>query len=263
MLQSLFKDAKIFLILSFASFLLLLSDNIGILVSLKSTLQRITIPIQYGLYKTSSNAGKQFEFIFLVRKSVQENRALKEQLASVISENSALRKKLAETQALLVQQNHVGPQTWNLVSARPIGITRYLLIDKGVNNGLKVNQSVIFKDNLIGVVKEVSQRKAQILLVTDPDFRIAAFVSNVNGRARGVLTGQFGSETLLDKVLQQEPAEVGDLVYSEGTEEERPRGLILGVVTEVLGKDNQVFKQAKVKPLVDAKNLDVVFIITN
>jgi cell shape-determining protein MreC len=53
------------------------------------------------------------------------------------------------------------------------------------------------------------------------------------------------------------------LVYTEGTEEEIPRGLILGKVEDVVVKDNEVFKQAKVKPVFDISNLDIVFVVRN
>jgi cell shape-determining protein MreC len=68
---------------------------------------------------------------------------------------------------------------------------------------------------------------------------------------------------LLDKVLHQEPLQQGDLVYSEGSEIEVPRGLIIGQVSEVRDQDNQVFKTAIVKTNFEPSDLDIVFLITN
>ena len=66
---------------------------------------------------------------------------------------------------------------------------------------------------------------------------------------------------LLDKILHEEPIAQGDLVYSEGTEGYLPRGLIVGRVNEVIEKQNEVFKQAKVKPIFDIRDLELVFVI--
>jgi rod shape-determining protein MreC len=186
-----------------------------------------------------------------------------EQLAQVLSENSQLQKKLAETQALLDQQQTLDMQTFSLVSARPIGLSRFLIIDKGSDDGLKIGQSVIFKDNYIGQIKEISPKRSIVSLATDPDSKLAAFVINSNGRAQGILNGQFGSEMLLDKVIHEEPMEKNDLVYTSGSEDNIPRGLIVGRVEETLVKDGEVFKQAKVKPIFNLANLDLLFVITN
>ena len=68
---------------------------------------------------------------------------------------------------------------------------------------------------------------------------------------------------LFDKILHQEPIEIGNLVYSEGLENFLPRGLILGKVTEVLENKDEVFKQARVTPLFDIGDLDLVFVVGN
>ncbi len=263
MLSSLLGDAKFFLTLVFISILLIIFDNFSLLNFPKSLLQQVTIPIQFGLYKTSQSVGRQFEFIALSRRASQENKALTEQLATVISENANLRKKLAESQAFTDQKNALNDQTFTMVAARPVGINRYLLIDKGSDDGLKPNQAVVYKDNFIGLIKDTSPKKARVILTTDPDSHISAFAGTDENKAKGVLEGQFGSDMLLDKILHQESVKKDDLVYTQGTEVEIPRGLILGQVSEVLGKDNEIFKTAKVKPVFDISNLEVIFIITN
>jgi len=90
---------------------------------------------------------------------------------------------------------------------------------------------------------------------------MAAFSQGLEGVAKGVLVGQFGTESLLDKILHEETIKAGDLVYSEGTEGNLPRGLILGKVVEVKGEENEVFKQAKVVPVFDIRDLELVFVI--
>lgn len=263
MQKALFTDFKLFFSLVFLAFIIIILDNFNFLSFPKGAIQSVTAPIQYGLYRTSLGVGKQFEFIILARTSAQQNKALQEQLALVLSENANLRKKLAETEAFLNQQNSLSPENFTLLAARPLGISRYLIIDKGLDDGIKQNQTVIYKDNYIGKIVEVSSKKSKVILVSDPDSYLAAFVSNPSGKARGVLSGQFGTEMILDKILHQEPISKDDLVYSEGTETEIPRGLILGIVSEVKDRENQVFKQAIIKTVFDVANLDVVFVITN
>lgn len=227
----------------------------------KQALAYITNPISFGLYQTNKNIGKQFYFIFAARTSSQENKALKEQLGQLLSENARLRKDLAEVQSLVSQEKHLDPTTYNLEPARPIGISRYLKIDKGSESKIKKGEAVVFNDNFVGKIIHVSEKASSIQLLTDPDSKVAAFSQGLQGKAKGVLIGQFGNALVLDKILHEEKISVGDLVYSEGTEGFLPRGLILGRVTEVLEKENEVFKQAKLQPNFDIRDLDLVFVI--
>lgn len=263
MTKELLQDFRIFLSLVLISAILIFLDNANFLNFPKGVVQSIASPIQYGLYKSSNTFAKQFSFIFLVRRTAQEKRALEEQLATVLSENANLKKQLAETQAFAQQEQALNSQNFKSVPARPIGISRYLYIDKGLDDGVKVNQTVVYKDTIIGKIASADPKKSAVLLTSDPDSKIAAFSSSQEGKAKGVLAGQFGSEMILDKILHEEQIKVGDLVYSEGSEIEIPRGLVLGQVSEVLNRDNEVFKQAKVKPVFQVTDLDLVFVIIN
>lgn len=261
MIRLLLQDFKIFSGLIILAAVIAAGDMLNFLNLPKSLMQQVTIPIQYGLYKSSLNTARQFEFVLQARKSSQENKALAEQMATVLSENANLRKKLAEAQSFLGQKQVLSDQVFNLVPARPFGFSRFLLIDRGRDDAVKTGQAVIFKDNFIGLVKEVDPKRSKVILASDPDFRISAFSQSDEGKAKGILIGQFGSEMMLDKILHEEPIKIGDLVYSEGTEVEIPRGLILGQVSQVNQKDNEIFKQAKVKPVFDIGDLEVVFVV--
>ncbi|MBI2314590.1 rod shape-determining protein MreC [Candidatus Daviesbacteria bacterium] len=227
----------------------------------KQALFYITNPISFGIYSSSRNINKQFYFIFQARFAAQENKALKEQVGKMMVENAALRKKLAETEALLSQEKYLDPAIYNLLPARPTGLNRYLKIDKGLSSGVNIGQAVIFEDNFIGKIINVSTNAASVQLLTDPDSKVAAFSQNKEGKAKGILLGQFETEVLLDKILHEEKISSADLVYSEGTEGFLPRGLILGRVNQVMERENEVFKQAKVQPIFDIRDLELVFVM--
>src|SRR3989344_8387411 len=129
---------KLFSTLILISILILIFDNFGFLSLPKKLLSFITNPISFGLYNTNKNIGSQFGFVFQARMSAKENKALKEQLGSLLSENARLRKDLAESQSLFSQQISLDPATYNLIAARPIGLGRYLKIDRGSNSKIKV-----------------------------------------------------------------------------------------------------------------------------
>lgn len=265
MLRALFDNGKLYLILLGISLLLFAADFYNLTTVPKSIVQFVTTPIQYGIYSTGINFGRQFDFIIISKNAAAENNLLKSKISEIISENAVLKKRISELEGMVEQENSLSPQTFSLIPARPIGLneSRYLLIDKGSTDGFKLNQPVLFKDNYIGKIISLSPRQSKVLLPSDPRSKIAVFVSNEEGRAKGILIGQFGSESLIDKILHEEPIKVGDIVYSEGTEGSLPRGLVLGKVSEVLEAPNEVFKQAKIQPIIDITNLDIVYVSTN
>lgn len=254
-------NLQLFLLLTFISLIILLLDNFHVLDFAKRLSFYITNPISFGIYKLNQDISRQFYFIYAARLSAQENRALRDQIGQLLSENAKLRQHLTELETQVSQSEFLGPKTYNLIPARPIGLSRYLKIDKGEDSGIKVGQAVVFKDNFVGRVVAVSPKMVSIRLLADPDSKIAAFSQGLEGRSKGVLIGQFGTDLLLDKILHEEKISEGDLVYSEGTEGFLPKGLILGKVVQVLERENEVFKQAKIKEIFDIRDLELVFVI--
>lgn len=260
-MEKIIPDFKIFLIVIFISFSLSFLDYVHFLILPKSFMFIITNPISFGLLQIDKNIRRQFYFLFQARLSAQENKALKEQISKLFAENAKLKRDLAQTESMLSQEKHLDPRNYNLIPARPIGISRYLKIDQGSSAGVKVAQAVVFNENLIGKVVAVSEKASNVALLTDPSSKVAAFSQGLEGKAKGILLGQFGVDLILDKILHEEKVNVGDLVYSEGTEENLPRGLILGRVTEVMERGNEVFKSAKVQNVFDIRDLELVFVI--
>jgi len=181
---------KLLLILTFFSILFLILDLLHLLILPKQFLSYLTSPISFGLYTNNQKLGRQFYFIFEARFAAKENRALKEQIGKLLSENSQLRKRLAESQSLLSQGQHLDPQTYTLIPAHPIGIGRYLKIDKGLSSGLKLDQAVVINDNYIGKINKIEAQTATVQLLSDPDSKVAAFSQGLEGKAKGILIGQ-------------------------------------------------------------------------
>lgn len=260
-MAKLLPDIKVFLILIFISLIILILENYHLLSGLKTLGYSITNPISFSLYNISNNFQKQFYFIYNLRISAQENRALRQQLGQLLSENASLKRQLSESLSMLSQNQHLDPRVYNLIAAHPVGLDRYLRIDKGTNSAVKIGQAVVYNDNYVGKIIQASEKNANVQLLVDPDSKVAAFSQGLEGKAKGVLVGQFGVDLLMDKILHEEKISKDDLVYSEGTEGYLPRGLILGRVSEVIEKRNEVFKQAKVKPTFDLRDLELVFVI--
>lgn len=260
-MKELLIDAKLITVLSLICLLLIFFDKLNFLYYPKLATQTITVPIQYGLFQSTQVIGRQLSFIATARLAASENIALKKQLAETLLEKIKFEREIKEIRDISEQNRTLDPTIFSLTPARIIGIGRYLTLDIGLDKQVAVSQVVLFKDQYIGMIRSVSAKTSQVLLPSDPDSKIAVFSQNKSGRGKGILQGQFGAEMLIDKILHQEPIEVGDIVYSEGLGNSLPRGLVIGIVSEIFTRENEVFKQAKVKPIITIDTLNLVFVM--
>jgi len=127
---------------------------------------------------------------------------------------------------------------------------------------VKEGMMVISENILVGRVTAVDEFISRVQKLDDVRTKIPVVVKRPGGvgvQARGLLVTQGGS-LILDRVLQSEDIQKGDLVVTSG-EEGWLGDLVIGQVEEVLPKSAEVYKKAKVTPLVDYQKLRIVFLV--
>lgn len=259
-MKAAFQDSKLYGILVIASLILGLFDYLSWLNLPKAIIGVLIQPVQYGFYQTGKNIAAQFEFILKSRQLSYKYTALNKQFADVLSENARLKSELVELKAINSQNQFLNQTIFSLMPAKILSSQPNLIIDKGSEDGAKVNQPVVYGDSYIGRIIKAGPKKSVILTSSQPESKIAVFSQNKDGRARGILQGEFGSEVTMTKILHNEVLVVGDFVYSEGSDS-LPRGLVLGTVDRVIDNQTEVFKAALIKPIYELKDLDLLFVI--
>ncbi len=176
-------------------------------------------------------------------------------LTRLQNENSALRKELD-----FVRENKVG-----LVIAKVVGrqiLNRSaLVLDRGSRHGLAVGQVVTVGGGIvIGKLIEVYESQATVLLLTDPRSQLAVTSATING-TNGLVVGQTGNSLLLDFVPQTIPLTENDLIVTSGLEDNIPAGLLVAKVGQIISKDNDVFKQARLIMPIQYTSVENVSII--
>lgn len=131
------------------------------------------------------------------------------------------------------------------------------LVQVGANDGVKVNQPVIYLGYLVGLVKEVSSNSSQIQFLNDADIKVAVAVQNVNS-AQGILKSKFGTVLEVDSVSKLETVSKDTNVVTIATET-IPAGLLVGKIQEVTEGD--LFNNIIVNNPINFYNLTEVFIL--
>jgi len=173
------------------------------------------------------------------------------ELSNCLEENEKMRKLLGAPL----------PAKWKFLPAKVMGSEDLMRIDKGEKDEVEPGMIVVSENILVGRVASVGENSSLIQLPVSWGVKMPAVVKRKQGvQARGLLVGQPGGKLVLDRVLQSEDIQKGDLVVTAGSED-WPPDLLIGQISEVLPKSAQVYQKAQVRPLVEYDKLRIVFIV--
>ncbi len=136
---------------------------------------------------------------------------------------------------------------------------RTVIISVGSDDGVRPEQAVVHDTGVVGRVVEVSPNYARVLLATDFNSSIDAFIQRT--RAVGILGGEGSGPMSLKYVRKDEDVRLGDQVVTSGLDGFFPRGLPLGLVSRVNRQSADMFAAVEVTPAVAFDRLEEVMVL--
>ncbi|MBU1130577.1 rod shape-determining protein MreC [Patescibacteria group bacterium] len=233
----------------------------GLVNLLEQGLLKLFSPVQQQLYNWSLVLKK----INNLGEILEENTYLKSELSKLVVDYVKLSNIESENEYLKKELDYLKENKYNYQIAGVIGGQPYqgqiLFINKGSQDGLLENLAVTAGQGIIiGKVVSVLPRRSQVQLLTDPDSRLAASFSQQTG-TQGLVRGKAGSSLIMEFVPQNLEIKEGDLVITSGLEENIPRGLLVGRVTEVNNLAGQIFQQVNILTPFNYQNFSTLTII--
>ena len=151
----------------------------------------------------------------------------------------------------------------DLLTARVVGrdasdVSRTLTIDRGESDGVTRGAAVLAPQGVVGQVFLVGRHAARVLLVSDHNSGIDAFVQRT--RARGIVQGTVDAGCALKYVKRTEDVQVGDTLVTSGLDGIFPKGMPIGRVTAIDKRGQGLFQSADVAPRVDFDQLEEVLV---
>lgn len=132
-------------------------------------------------------------------------------------------------------------------------------LNRGANDGIARGMPVVVGDGVVGHVVTVSPSTSIVLLMTDHSSGIDAIVQG--SRARGVVEGMGQELCRWRFVLREVEVKIGDRVITSGLDSIYPKGLLLGVVTEI-AEEGGLFQSIVIRPAVTLSSIEDVLIVT-
>ena len=177
--------------------------------------------------------------------------AANERLRSAETENRDLRRLLA----MKPQVSGVSLAA-DVIGYAPEATSRTITIDRGSSDGIKRDSVVVAGDGLVGHVISAGPHAARVLLITDPQSSVPAYLAR--SRSWGIASGTW-LHVKMKYIDQNVKLQNGDLVIT-GRGEIYPGGIPIGRVREIDRKDNALYQTAVLEPAVDFASLTHVLV---
>ena len=157
---------------------------------------------------------------------------------------------------------------WRLKLARvvardPANWWRTLRINLGSRDGITNNCPVLAAEGLVGRVSEVGYAQSQVVLLGDPDCRVAVELEETHDQ--GIIAPSSSSpldNTLVDVLYlsRSSPPKAGQRVWTSNLGGVFPPGIIVGQIVDYRSIDYGLYTEARVKLEVKMNTLQEVWV---
>lgn len=138
-------------------------------------------------------------------------------------------------------------------------------IDKGSDDGIKVDMNVLAGSGLVGIVTEVGPNYAQVRSIIDDESNVSGMILStsdicmVRGDLKLMNDGRIKFEKLPNNDNQ---IDVGEQVVTSHISPRFLQGLFIGYISEIKVDSNNLTKSGYITPAVDFSKLQEVLVIT-
>lgn len=238
--------------------LFIVSVLVGALLVLHVPVRRSTITI--------------LRFPFTVVKAVANTLVAFPRLPSLASDNAHLRAELmqrnlesaqlrealrgAQQAQALLQRAPASGVVCAVIGRSTLPTQQNVLLDHGARHGLTLESVIVDAAGVIGRVIEVQPATCLVMLLTDPESRIAAIVER--SRETGLLVGRGLGQCDLIYLDVHADIQEGDRIITAGLGGPFPKGLLLGTVARVSRDEQSGSASASVRPAAQLGRLEEV-----
>ena len=223
-------------------------------------------PFEKVLVWVETGTGNLWHNYFYLRGVRAENRELKQQIERLRLDQIRLNEDAAQARRLQVLLGFKEQFVSQTMAAQVIGSggseqSRIVYIDKGEHDGIKADMAVITVNGIVGKVLKVFRSSSQVLLIDDQSSGVGAILEK--SRLQGIVRGTSAGEVVLEKVMNDEAVQAGDIVRTSGGDRIFPKGMPVGVVTRVSnGTGSDLFLNIRVRPAASLSKLEEVLVVT-
>jgi len=243
-------------------------------IAITFTVQTHTYHSNKVINSTNILSGSAFEF----QNNISDYFNLKDYNERLLKENTLLKKKLQQlltssidsSSSSTIDSAYVDSlkSKFQFKYARVINSTyhkkkNYLTLNKGELDGIEADMGVITDLGIVGIVKKVSNKYANVISILNEDSRINAQLKNTNHFGSLTWEGENPNVVQLTDIPKLAPIKEGDTIITGGRSTIFPKGINIGAVKDFVLGSNQNYYTVNVNLFNDMTDVGFVQLIKN
>ncbi len=232
----------------------------------------VVVPFQQGIGKLGGWLSNRSEELVQIRTLLDENAALKEQVAALTEENTLLQQDKYELNTLrslmdLSEQYSEYPKEGARIISRDSGNWySSFIIDKGYEDGIGVDMNVIAEGGLVGRITSVGPNWARVTAIISDNSNVSGMTLStqdnliVSGDLQQMADGCITFSQLVDS---QNMVKEGDKVVTSDISDKYLPNILIGYISKIDKDSNNLTKSGLIIPAVDFEHLGEVLVITD
>lgn len=223
-------------------------------------------PVQHGIISLSRSIGEFWKNYFYLQNVQSQNRKMKDEMFFLRQENNLLRNALENLRSAKEIEESLLRLHENILVAQVIGFDasnfyKSAVINKGSLDGLRKDMIVLDKNgSLVGrIINPIALKESRVQLITDNESGVGVF--SQSKEVMGILSGDDKGYCFLEYIhVTTEDIYEGEDVITSGKDGLFPSGIKVGKIVSIT-TSTSLFKQVKVEPYFDIRDLDQVAVI--
>lgn len=231
----------------------------------------VVVPFEKGIHSAGNWFVEKADELASIRSLLEENAALKEQVAMLTEENTLLqqdRYELNELRDLISLDKQY--DSYDKIGARVIGRETgnwyaTFMIDKGEKDGIQENMNVISGGGLVGRISQVGPNWAKVVSIISDNSNVSGMTLSTNDNliVSGDLKSMSDGTILFSQLVDSKNrVEEGDKIVTSNISDKFLPNILIGYIKKINLDNNNLTKSGYLVPAVDFEHISDVLVIT-
>ncbi len=235
--------------------------------AVEKSVSYVVVPIQKGVNVFGDWVIDKINFVKNINSLEEMNSDLAREVDKLRYENKNLQQDKAELERLrnLYELDKKYPSYpkigASIINKDPSNWYNVFVIDKGTNDGLKVDMVVIAGNGLVGHIFEVGPGYAKVITIIDDSSRVSAKIFRTSDTCIVQGEKEYAGYNKVEFIDESAKIIVGDEIVTSHLSDVYPPGILIGTIREINENPNLLNKSAVIEPAVDFKHLEEVLVI--
>ena len=265
------KSKYIFIVLSVACIMMIVISSVkdGIMNPIRNTIGYVLVPFQNGVNTLGFGIYENLKEHRTLEEVLEENKKLNEKIGVLVEQNNRLTQDSGELQRLreLYDLDRDYMQ-YEKIAARVIAKDsenwfQVFRINKGSQDGIRVDQNVMANGGLIGIVTDVGLNYATVRSIIDDESRVSAMGIQASDTCivAGDLTLYEKGRLKITDMKKDASIQDGDRIVTSSISAKFMPGILIGYAVDVKEDEKRLMKDGYLIPAADFNDLSEVLVI--